>query len=64
MKNSIRCTAVLRSYERCLIDDYRAMEASLRGTWLSTLNFEYIEIQAGAEMQIDVIPVRFAAAAQ
>ena len=31
--------------ERCLIDDYRAMEASLRGTWLSTLNFEYIEIQ-------------------
>lgn len=31
--------------ERCLIDDYKAQEASLDGTWLTTLNFNYIEIQ-------------------
>ena len=31
--------------ERCLIDDYKAQEASLDGTWLTTLNFKYIEIQ-------------------
>ena len=31
--------------DRCLIDDYKAKEASLDGTWLTTLNFKYIEIQ-------------------
>ena len=31
--------------ERCLVDDYKAQEASLDGTWLTTLNFKYIEIQ-------------------
>ncbi len=31
--------------ERCLVDDYKAKEASLDGTWLTTLNFGYIEIQ-------------------